>query len=253
MNLLTFVGAFLALVAHVLVAVSIATNFWLVFADQENINNNTNTNTNVKVVDPLLPALNPRLNDTGLSDRIVRYRGARFGIWVSCYTELDFGEELSCGFIDHTCHTNICWVKENVGDKSLNEKSCKSHPVSALTVNGKCTSFQAVRGLAVVGTFFSILGTTLLFVSLCCDMSRLLSAVGSISTFVSAISLLVAFAVFLASIVNAQSIPADVANTGWSFALLIASWVIGIVAASTACVGAFAGSDKDDDSGYSSD
>lgn len=238
MNLLTFVGAFLALVAHVLIAVSIATNFWMIFVPQD------------ATVDRLVPALNPLLNDTGLSDRIVRYRASRLGIWVSCYTELDFGNEVSCGFIDNGCRSSVCWVKENTSDRSKDEKSCKSHTVHALA--DKCTSFQAVRGLAVVGTFFSILGTTLLFVSLCCDMTRLLSAVGSISIFISGISLLIAFAVFLAGIVNAQNIPKDVAYTGWSFALLIASWVIGIVAASTACVGAFAGSHKDD-SGYSSD
>lgn len=74
MNMLTATGAFLMLAAHVLIAVSIATNYWLSYT---------------AVPEATTPVrLNPLYNDTGLSDRSVRYRAHHLGIWVACYEEL---------------------------------------------------------------------------------------------------------------------------------------------------------------------
>lgn len=74
MNLLTATSAFLALVAHVLIAATIATNYWLVYKPIPDATSRV--------------PLNPLYNDTGLSDRSVRYRADHVGIWVACYKEL---------------------------------------------------------------------------------------------------------------------------------------------------------------------
>ena len=221
MNLLTIGSAFLCLIAHVLIATSIATNYWLRFRT---------------VSGGTMVPLNPILNDTGITDRQVRYRGRNLGIWVACYT-LEQDNKVSCGFIDRNCNAKICWIREHENDSSRNKLSCKRQSVTVLS--GKCTAFQAVRGLAVAATFFSILATTFLFVSLCV-MAGLFSAWGGAFAIIAAVSGLISFAVFLGAVVNAQKLAPNVAWASWSYILMIAGWVIVLIAAVLAHLSAFA-------------
>lgn len=137
-------------------------------------------------------------------------------------------------------------MKSNGGRISKDERTCKRFPVAALT--SQCTAFQATRGMAVIGTFISILGVVCLFVALCVA-SRLFALVGGILATITGIVNMVTFAVFLGAVVNAQKLRPDVATPGYSYILLIASWVVALVAAMLAYLGAFAGSlSQSDDS-----
>lgn len=224
MNVLTASGALLGLVAHVLVAAAVATSYWLVFRDAV-------TGSNV-----VQPALNPQLNDTGFREIVVRYNASHLGIWTACFRELDYGGSVSCGFIDAGCRANICWVRNGTA------KSCTKHKVAALVP--RCAAFQATRALSVAGLFFSILGTTLLFVSLCA-MARLFAASGAACALLATVCLVIAFALFFGLIVNMDGMH-FVARRGYSISLLITAWVVAFAAGLAACLGAL-GAHKDDD------
>lgn len=227
MNVLSFTAALLALVAHVLVAVSMATNFWLVFRTGNSVPFNV-----------VQPKLNPLLNNTEL-DIEVSYRATHLGVWTACFEENNYGGKISCGLIDGGCSARVCWRR------NITRKSCKRHKVAALTTErSQCAAFQATRALAVLGVFFSILATTLLFVSLCV-MARLFAAIGAVCALASAAILLIAFAVFQALIINATFMN-TVAHRGFSFVLLIAAWVIAVFAGLIGCLGAFGGGSKGD-------
>lgn len=219
---LTVFVALLALVSHVLVAVALATNWWLTFRPASAV---------------VLPAgaaaangsrehpLNPLRNDSGLGDIELRYRAAHLGVWVACFRELDFGEKTACGFIDAKCDANVCWVRNG------KERTCARNRVAAL--GGKCLAFQVVRAFAVVGTFCSVIGTVFLFVALCA-LEWEFERSGAVCTISAGMFLMVTFAVFLGAVVNAGGVR-PVAFPSWSYALCVAAWVIALVAGAVAC------------------
>ena len=80
-NFTAFVSGILAAISLVLVAISLATSFW------------------VRVDSPRIvdDDLNPVLSNAELRPLIVRYDVEHFGLWVVCYKEQD-GGEVSCGY-----------------------------------------------------------------------------------------------------------------------------------------------------------
>ncbi len=146
----------------------------------------------------------------------------------------------------------MCWKRTNEdGTGAKNELTCKRNPVAALT--GRCAAFQATRGIAVIATFTSILAVVLLFVALCV-MSRLFAAAGGIVALFTAILGMITFAVYLGGVVNAQSLTSKVGKPGYSYILLVTSWVVEFVAVALAYLGAFAASvsHSDDSADYES-
>lgn len=219
---LTIGVAIVALISHILIAIALATNWWLVFRPASEILRPANsTIANGTREHPL----NPLRNDSGLGDIEIRYRASHLGVWVACFRELDFGRKTSCGLIDGKCDANICWVRNGT------QRTCARNHVAALS--GKCLAFQFVRAFAVIGTFCSVIGTVFLFVALCA-LPWYFESAGASCTVTAALFLLVTFAIFLGSVVRAGKV-SPVAFPGWSYALCIAAWVIALIAGVAGC------------------
>lgn len=97
-----------------------------------------------------------------------------------------------------------------------------------------CSAYQATRAMTIIGTLFLIVAASLLVVAVCVD-SGALAATGGLMSAIAGIFLMIAFAVFLASVVRQGGIDA-LGNIGWSFILLIVAWPLCILAAVFGCL-----------------
>lgn len=235
MRAVTAAAGLLALASTVLVAVALATNWWLIFVDKRD--------TRVTPSGDVLNAhpKNPVREDPGLTD-LVRYRADHIGVWVACFNDTSFAQ-VSCGLIDGGCRANICWKNVETSDAGANvtaaatQRTCMKKKVAPLA--GKCAAFQAVRALSVIGAFLSIAGSVFLLATLCA-FKKAFGGSGSACTLLGALAMMIAFAVFLGAVFNAGGL-STVAKLGWSYKLLIAAWVIGILSAILASAGTAAG------------
>lgn len=91
-----------------------------------------------------------------------------------------------------------------------------------------CSAYQAVRAMTIIGTIFLVLGASILVVSVCVTTTKL-TTTGAILTLLASLFLMIAFAVFYASIFNTNNLP-EQAAIRWSFILLIVSWPLALIA-----------------------
>lgn len=80
--------------------------------------------------------------------------------------------------------------------------------------------------MAIIGTIFLVLGSSILVVSVWVS-SNSLSIAGTISTLLASVFLMIAFAVFYDRNFNYLD---DIGSIGWSFILLIVAWPLAFVA-----------------------
>lgn len=210
MGLLSFLGALIALVSLILVAISLATNHWVDLDDRP-------LNARASPMNPV------RVNNKlpGLS---VRYDLDHFGLWIGCHKEKTFGGKKSCAYIGNKCYSDVCWIR-NKRDKTCMDNRVK--PVS------NCAAFQATRVMAILGTLALIFGTALLVVSICV-MSTALASTGALLTGIGSFLLMIAFAVFHKEIYKDGSLD-DIGKLGWSFVLLIIGWPLAFLASLLGC------------------
>lgn len=210
-KVVTIAAAFLGIVSLILVAIAMATNYWVRMDDR------------VPGADP--SPLNPLLVNSELTNLVVNYDLDYFGLWVGCYKERDFGSEVSCGYIGSSCYAEICWIRNGADTTCLDRRAT---PVQ------NCSAYQATRAMTIIGTLFLIFGASLLLVSICVS-SRSLSTSGAVCTFVAGFFLMIAFAVFYKNVFKDG--PLDpLGRIGWSFKLLIAAWPIAILASLLGCL-----------------
>lgn len=218
MNLFSGLSSLLAFISLILVAISLATSFW------------------VRISSPRIRSdLNPtRINDE-LGTPVVQYDIEHFGLWVACYKDKKYNET-SCGYVGNQCYADICWIKTmattNDNDED-NERTCANERVKTID---NCAAYQAVRVLAILGTIFLIVGASLLMVSSCFS-SRGLIGSGALLTFLASLLLMIGFAVWIAELYKQPGLD-DIGKLGWSFILFIVAWPLALIASLLACLAA---------------
>lgn len=196
----TLVAAFLSFASLVLVAISMATNYWVRFDDRASE----------------VSSLNPIETNSQLTGLTLEYDLHYFGLWVGCHLERNFDKK-SCGYIGSSCYSNICWVRNK------EDEVCKDARVKPVN---NCSAYQATRAMAIIGTIFLIAGASILVVSIFVTSRNLLS-LGALCTFIGGFFLMIAFAVFYDNIFRRLD---DIASIGWSFILLIVAWPLAMLA-----------------------
>lgn len=212
-NILSALSALLSFISLVLIAISLATSYWA------RITSRTNT------------SLNPILENTELTNPIIRYDVEHLGLWVVCYKERTL-DETSCGYVGSSCNADICWIRTS-SNSNDDKKTCKKNRVSVID---NCAAYQAVRAMAIIGTIFLIIGSSLLVVSSCFSSKALIRS-GAILTFLATLFLMIAFAVWTAEIYRQPGLN-DIGKIGWSFILFIVAWPLAFLASLLGCFAA---------------
>jgi len=210
-NFVAGLAALLSFIALVLTAIGLSTNHWI------DVDSPRSTAA-------LAARLNPVVTNAELDNLRVNYDVSHYGLWVGCHVERDFGGEVSCAYIGASCYSDVCWIRNR------EDKTCLDRRVRLLT---NCAAYQATRALICIGTMVLIVGSSLLFVATCV-LSRNLSLLGGLHTFVAGVCLMTAFAVFYAREYSGPGVD-GFASLGWSFILVIAGWPIAIVASLLGC------------------
>lgn len=196
-------AAFLSFLSLTLVAISMATNYWIRFTYPR--------------TSPEAPLKNPFVTNTELTNLRLEYDVDYFGLWVGCHREQSFNK-ISCGFIGTSCYSTICWTRNR------KEKTCQDSRIIPLA---NCSAYRATRALMILGTLFLIIGAAIFLVSTCVTSQNLTSC-GTLITALAGLFLLIAFVVFYV-VVFTQSGLNEIANIAWSFVLLIVAWPIAIL------------------------
>lgn len=215
----TVSAALLSFVSLVLIAIAMATNFWVRFDE-------------VRKETPL----NPIEENTQFSGLTVRYDLDYFGLWVGCHLAKTNENKRSCGYIGSSCYSNICWIRNDV------DTECKDARVVSLS---NCSALQATRAMIIIGTLFLILGSSVLVVSVCIT-SQQLTRFGALSTIIASLFLMIAFAVFYEE--NFRPLD-EIAGIAWSFILLIVGWPIAFLAGIIGLLANVGEPKNDDDKG----
>lgn len=214
------VAAVLSFASLVLLAIAMATNYWVRFDD---------TDTDV------IQALNPITTNSEFDGLILRYRLEYFGLWIGCHNEIE-KRKISCGYIGASCYSNVCWIRNGRDD----DRACEDARVKPVT---SCASYQATRAMVIIGTLFLIAGSAITVVCVFVGASNLIST-GALATFLGGLFVMIGFAVFYDNIFRPID---DIASIGWSFILLIVSWPLAVLAAILAFLSPMLGSKEEEE------
>lgn len=217
-NLINIFAALISFAALTLLAVAMATNWWVSFDFPR-----------PTAASSPASKLNPSVINSQLDGLIIQYDLDYFGLWVGCHRELTFNK-ISCAFITTPCRSNVCWTRN---DK---DRTCQESVVSPLS--SKCTAYRATRALTVLGTVALVVGAAIFLVSTCIT-SKMLVWTGTAFTALATILVMCSFAVFYGTVFRGQSLN-GFASLGWSFIMLIISWPLAGLAAVIGLLAAFA-------------
>lgn len=222
-RLLTLLAATLSFASLVLVAISMATNFWVRFDDRASDVDNP---------------LNPLVTNDKFTGLTVQYDLDRFGLWVGCHLAQSVPQPtLSCGYIGASCFSNICWERNKEDIQCLD---ARVQPID------NCSAYQATRAMTIIGTLFLIMGASILVVSVCIT-SRELNTAGAVCTLIGGLFLMIGFAVFFDAVFNPLN---EIASIAWSFVLLIIAWPLAILAGLLGITTSFTGAKQPDDQDF---
>jgi PMP-22/EMP/MP20/Claudin tight junction len=207
MNVVALCSAFIAFLALVFIAISMATNYWYIF--------------DKRISSSSPAALNPLRDNSKLPGVTITYDVDHFGLWVGCHRERTFGGKLSCAFIGNKCYSNVCWIR----NMNKADTTCMDNRITPLRL---CAAYQVTRAFTLIGIALLILGVSLLIVSNCLA-SKPLSASGGLVTGIAAFILMIAFAVFFNNVFKGGPLN-RLGKIGWSFILFIIAWPLCYIA-----------------------
>lgn len=205
-NAANVTSAVVSFVSLALLAIAVATNSWVRFEYPRDSSGETES-------------INPLVSNTDLDGLRLQYDLDYFGLWVGCHRE-DTYNAISCGFINFSCNSTICWTRDR------SERTCLANRVDSIVNN--CIAYTTTRAFTILGTIFLIFGAALFLVSTCVT-SRPLVWWGTVLNGLAAIFTMIAFVVFYVFVFQQGNLNV-VANMGWSFIMLIVSWPLAVIA-----------------------
>lgn len=231
------VGALFSLSALILLSIGASTNRWVSVHQTDKSLNPTIINS--KLGQRETPKLGVTLGTAQIS-----YTVWQFGLWVSCYKE--HKGAVSCSYVGGgftKCSSNVCWIRITSVSRTT---TCKDDPVYPIK---KCGLFQFVRIVIVLGLVLLLFGCCAQVVSLI-TVKRSLAMLAGIVVFISALLIVVGFAVFYTEIWIKSGL-ANISTRGYSLFLVIISFPLALVGGVISCFAASMGLRHKEVSDYS--
>jgi len=197
-RILIAVVMLISLVAWVLCTVGLATSHWIDFTSPSSVN--------------------PAVNVPGTN---VNYFVRNYGPFAVCIQAVN-SPSTTCATIKWNCDFNLCALPSGSGGSGSGV--CLSQPVRPIGDN--CEAFNATRIIVCIGGFFAMLA----FIAYLAGFKRASRVtLGAISSILAFVFIMIPFALFYA-VLYKDTGASEVGSYGYSFALIIASFPIALVA-----------------------
>lgn len=227
------IGAFLSVLALILLSIGVSTNQWVVLQ-------RSNNDLNPQEVNEEIGEAETR-NGVVTSAGEILYSVSHFGLWIGCHMEQKGA--VSCSYIGSSCYSDVCWIRQTT---LASTRTCLDRRVRPVT---NCTAYQVVRAFVCMGILIMVFGVSTQLVSLV-TVNRSLAMLAGLSIFTAGLFIMTAFAVFYSENWVKPGL-SGIGHTGYSFTLVVVAWPLSLVSGLISCCAASMGLRHKEVSDYS--